>query len=533
MKKTPLILSLFGATLLMAQSPKGGSDSAQQQLQKFNQFYRYLNNYYVEPIDMEPLVEKAIQEMLLELDPHSAYINADDMKGVNENFEGEFSGIGVEFNVLNDTIIVVNTIVGGPAQGVGVIPNDRIIGVDGKSVVGTKQNDVPPLLRGERGTKVGVEIVRHNEPEPIEFIIERDNIPITTVDASYKLNPTTGYIKVNRFGETTFNEFSKAFYALGDLETLVLDLRGNGGGYLGQAVELANFFLPRNSLIVSTEGGIEEPVLFTSRKDGEFIDGNVVVLIDESSASASEIVAGAIQDWDRGVVMGQVSFGKGLVQRQFPLVDGSSVRVTVARYHTPSGRVIQRPYEKGKSDEYYSRHVARFSHEDADSLNSFNEDSPQYKTLLTGRTVYGGGGITPDIIIKSDTTTISNHYYDLIRKSVVNEFVISYLDNNRSVLESRYPTFEEFNSAYTVSPDMLVQLIQLGQKRGVRSGEEVVISKDFESIAQVNLKALLAQKLFTTGDFYRVVNENNRDLFPALDTLLNNWHSRSSDILNP
>lgn len=530
MKKSLLLLSIFGAAQLMAQSPQKMSDPTEQ-LQKFNQFYRYLNGFYVEPIDMEPLIEKAIKEMLLELDPHSAYINAEDMKSVNESFEGEFSGVGVEFNVLNDTIIVVNTIVGGPAQGVGVLPNDRIIGVDGKSVIGTKQNDVPRLLRGMRGSKVSIEVVRSSELDNLNFVIERDNIPITTVDAAYKLNPTTGYIKVNRFGETTFKEFRDAFYSMDELKTLVLDLRGNGGGYLGQAVQLAGFFLPKNTLVVSTEGGIEEPVLFNTRSDGEFLDGNVIILIDENSASASEIVAGAIQDWDRGVVMGEVSFGKGLVQRQFPLIDGSSVRVTVARYHTPSGRVIQRPYEKGKSKDYYSQHIARLS-KDSDTTQVDTNKLIKYKTLATGREVYGGGGITPDIIIEPDTTSISEHYVDLIRKSVINEFVISYLDSNRSKLEDTYPTFEAFNDGFTVDSLTLIDLVELGKNRGVRADKEVKITKEFEDIAKVNLKALLAQKLFTVGDFYRVVNENNRDIFPSLYNLLDNWDSESYRILN-
>ncbi|MFI3323326.1 MAG: S41 family peptidase [Rikenellaceae bacterium] len=526
MRKIPILIPLLiVATTLLAKSPQSNS-GAVEQLQKFNQFYSYLNGSYVEEIDMEPLVEKAIVEMLLELDPHSAYINAEDMKSVNENFEGEFSGIGIEFNVLKDTIIVVNTIVGAPAESVGVVPNDRIISVDGESVVGITQKKVPSYLRGKRGTKVAIEVVRHGEQETLDFVIERDNIPINTVDAAYMLNDTTGYIKINRFGQTTYSEFVEAFDGFASLETLVLDLRGNGGGLLGQAISLSNFFLPRGALIVSTEGRNEDTKVLRSTRNGQFTDGNVVVLLDEDSASASEIVAGALQDWDRAVILGRPSFGKGLVQRQFELLDGSTARITVARYHTPSGRVIQRPYTDGDAKGYYERHYARYN--DSDTLEVDSIERPLYKTLRLSRDVYGGGGITPDVIVARDTTEVSPYYISLLRKSVINEFVINYLDQNRASLTASYPTFEAYNANFKVGEAILTGLMTLGDQRGVER-EEYTIA-DFKDIAQVNIKALLAQKLFSTSEFYKVVNEHNTTFFKELNYLLENWDSRNKEI---
>jgi len=306
--------------------------------------------------------------MLEELDPHSAYIGAEEMKGVQESFDGEFSGIGVEFNVLRDTEIVVNTIAGGPAERVGVRANDRIVRIDTLDAVGMSRTDVPKHLRGKTGTKVGIDVVRHGTPGQLHFVIVRDKIPLNTVDASYLAGEGIGYIKVNRFGRTTMDEFTEAYRKLGRPEGLILDLRGNGGGLLEQAIGMAGFFLPRGAVIVSTEGRAVPASSFRAQTNGEDLKGRLVVLIDESSASASEIVAGAVQDWDRGVVVGRPSFGKGLVQRQIGLSDGSAVRITVARYHTPSGRVIQRPYEKGKRREYYLDHLRRY--DDAGAIRS-------------------------------------------------------------------------------------------------------------------------------------------------------------------
>ena len=501
---------------------------AAQQLRKLMQVYRYLDGLYVDEVEMGPLVESAIEGMLEELDPHSAYIGAEDMKGVQESFDGEFSGIGIEFNVLRDTVIVVNTIVGGPAERVGVMPNDRIVRIDTLDAVGFKQTDVPKHLRGKTGTRVEIDVVRHGEPAPLHFVIVRDKIPLNTVDAAYMAADGVGYIKVNRFGRTTMSEFREAFDKLGKPGSLILDLRGNGGGLLEQAVEMAGFFLPRGALVVSTEGRAVPPMSLRNPHDGEAPDGPLAVLIDENSASASEIVAGAVQDWDRGVVVGRPSFGKGLVQRQIGLGDGSAVRITVARYHTPSGRVIQRPYEKGKRREYYLDHLRRYDDAVRDSLDA---GAPEYRTLRTGRTVYGGGGIRPDVMVEADTAGFSVYYANLIRRGVVNEYVISYMDRERAALEKAYPTFEEFDKGFEAGDAMLEGLTGLGGQRGVEFDEAGFAAS--EPLMRVQLKALVAQRLFDTGAFYRVMNLAQNGAYRRAVEILGGWEREGAPLLMP
>ena len=518
---------MFTAVLFVL--PLSAQDAgAARQLQKLTQVYRYLNGLYVDDVDMQPLVESAITGMLEELDPHSAYIGADEMKGVQESFDGEFSGIGVEFNILRDTIIVVNTIVGGPAERVGVQPNDRIVRIDTLDAVGFKQADVPKHLRGKIGTQVEIDVVRHGEPEPLHFVIVRDKIPLNTVDAAYMAADGVGYIKVNRFGRTTMPEFREAFGKLGNPGSLILDLRGNGGGLLDQAVEMAGFFLPKGALIVSTEGRAVPPMSFSAPANGEDLDGRLVVLIDENSASASEIVAGAVQDWDRGIVIGRPSFGKGLVQRQIGLGDGSAVRITVARYHTPSGRVIQRPYEKGKRREYYLDHLRRYDDLVRDSLDA---EAPEYRTLRTGRTVYGGGGIRPDLQIEADTAGFSTYYANLIRRGVVNEFVISYMDRERETLAKAYPAFEAFDAGFEVGDGMLDELTALGGQRGVQFDEAGFAAS--APLMRIQLKALVAQRLFDTSGFYRVMNPAQNEAYKRAVAVLRDWEREGMPLLEP
>lgn len=511
---------LFCAITIFA--VRGGTDEDREQLRKFNQFYSLLSAYYIDDLDSEPLVESAIRSVLKELDPHSAYFNADEMKAITENFEGEFSGIGIEFSVIDDTLRVVNTIVGAPAEKVGVMANDRIIRIDTLNAVGITQSEVPKRLRGERGSRVDIDVLRGGERDTLHFSILRDNIPINTIDAHYKLNPTTGYIRVNRFGDNTMTEFYEAFESFGKVENIVLDLRGNGGGLLSQAVEMANFFLPRGVVIVSTEG-VESKVI-KSPQSGRFQNGKVIVMIDGSSASASEIVAGALQDWDRGVIVGQTSFGKGLVQRQFPLSDGSAVRITISKYLTPSGRAIQRPYTKGQRDEYYAHPDTRAEH--ADSL--------QFKTLRLGREVYGGGGITPDIEILGDTTSLSPLYAQLIRRGVVNNYTINYLDKNREELKRQYPTFESFRENFQVNPQMIESMVDSAREQGVDLNDELnqdELNQDTLSIdslfeeSNIYIKALIVQRLFSTSSFYEIINRNDSLRFSKIDNLIENWDS--------
>ena len=516
MRRLFVILATLSVLPLAAQN----EDDARQ-FQKLAQVFRYLSGLYVDEVEMKPVVEGAITGMLEELDPHSAYIGAEEMKGVQESFDGEFSGIGVEFNVLRDTVIVVNTIAGGPAERVGVRANDRIVRIDTLDAVGMSRTDVPKHLRGKTGTKVGIDVVRHGTPGRLHFVIVRDKIPLNTVDASYLAGEGIGYIKVNRFGRTTMDEFTEAYRKLGRPEGLILDLRGNGGGLLEQAIGMAGFFLPRGAVIVSTEGRAVPASSFRAQTNGEDLKGRLVVLIDESSASASEIVAGAVQDWDRGVVVGRPSFGKGLVQRQIGLSDGSAVRITVARYHTPSGRVIQRPYEKGKRREYYLDHLRRYDDAARDSLDAA---APAYRTLRTGRTVYGGGGIRPDILVEADTVGFSNYYGELIRRGIVADFVGDWLDGSRDSLSRRYASFEAFDAGYTPSDEVLERLTALGESRGVKfDAEGFAVS---EPLVRMQLKALAAQRLFGTGAYFRVINPAASPAYARAVAILEDWDNR-------
>lgn len=521
----PAVILTMTAALCAAQTPE---TDAMLQLRKLNQVYRLLDNAYVDEVDMKPLVEKAIREMLLELDPHSAYLDAGQTEDARESIDGEFSGIGVEFNVLRDTIIVVNTIVGGPAEAVGVKPNDRIVTIDTMSAVGIGMRDVPKYLRGPRGSVVEVDVVRRGEANPLHFRITRDNIPVNTLSAAY-VDDGIGYIKIDRFGRTTYKEFVGAFDRLkrGGLESLILDLRGNGGGLLDAAIEIGGFFLPRDRVVVSTEGRAVEPHDFTARGNRRFTGGHVVVMIDESSASASEIVAGALQDWDRAVIIGRPSFGKGLVQRQTLLADGSAIRITVARYHTPSGRVIQRPYENGHAAEYYAAHRRRFT--SRDETGQPDSTAAAYRTKVYNRPVYGGGGIRPDEIIGVDTAGVSEYMMELVKRGVIREYAVQYLDAHRSELAASYPAFETFAESFSVSDGMFEELAALGERRGVM--RDIAGLLESKRLIAMHIKAMLAQRLFTTTEFYRVVNADDGRWYGRAVEILRNWESCAEPLL--
>ena len=511
-KKITLILFVM-LSLLPCVVQAQRTDDAVVQLQKLNRLYRHLYNSYVDSVDMAPLVESGIRAMLEELDPHSVYLDEKEMKSSQEVMEGEFSGIGVEYNILNDTIMVVNTVPQGPAEGVGLLPNDRIVKIDGENVVGIERSDVPPRLRGETGTVVSVSVVRRGVSEELNFSITRDKIPITTLDAAYKISKDAGYIKVNRFGRTTMQEFEQAMSQLGDVGTLVLDLSNNGGGLLDQAAGMAGYFIEQDSLVVSTEGRAIEPRYFYAEDGGRF-KGNLIVMINESSASGSEIVAGAVQDWDRGLLVGRSSFGKGLVQSQIPLGDGTAVRLTVARYHTPSGRVIQRPYERGHADEYHKAHIER--------LRSAGEDSvamkSKFKTLRLGRDVYADGGIRPDIVVQSDTTQISDYMVKVVAKGVYNELLLGYLDRNREKLQSDYPTFERFEKEFSFPDEQMQRLVELAEAKGVKyDAEGYELSRE---LMRTQLTAMVAQRLFSTSEYYRYINARVNDSYKRVLLLL-------------
>lgn len=520
-----LILALAVNCSVTAQEEQSAAKSFEQ-LQKFNRFYRYLDATYVDQVDMEPLVEDAIRSMLEDMDPHSVYLDKEEMQAERESFDGEFSGIGIEYNIMNDSIIVINTVVKGPAESVGMQPNDRIVEVDGRNVVGVKRSDVPKLLRGPRGSIVRIGVARRGVPDILHFDITRDNIPINTVDAAYRVNDDIGYIKVNRFGRNTMREFYEAYEKLGDVKSLILDLSSNGGGMLDPAIEMAGFFLPEGAVVVGTEGRTIPPQRYMANEGGIF-DGNVVVLINENSASASEIVAGALQDWDRAVIVGRNSFGKGLVQRQIPLGDGSAVRITVARYHTPSGRVIQRPYENGHKKEYYEAHIGRLT--GADSIAADSVERPVYETLHSHRKVLGGGGISPDIVIEPDTSQITDYMIDVMAKGVYNDFIMSYMDRNRARLEQQYPDFESFDRGFSLTDEEMQEFVRMAEDKGVKPDMEQFARS--RSLITTQLAALFAQRLFSANEFYRYINPRENEYFMQAEEILNNWDQKGASIL--
>ncbi len=438
MRKLIAILLLFVSPLsLRAQE----SPEAVEQMQKLIRFYRYLNALYVEPIEMEPLVEEAIRAMLAKLDPHSTYLDRDALAVEKVTMDGEFSGIGIEFRVVSDTIRVHHLLTGGAAERAGLLAGDRIVRIDTLSAVGIKQHEVPALLRGRQGSKVDLKVWRPAFGEMLDFTLVRDKVSLHTVSAAYRLSPECGYIKLDRFGRTTDDEMAAAFDAIGRVRTLILDLQGNGGGLLKQAVWVAEQFLPAGSLIVTTEGQAVADRRESSSKKGHYRKGRLILLVDENSASASEIVAGAVQDWDRGWIVGRPTFGKGLVQRQIDLRDSTAVRITIARYHTPSGRVIQRPYQMGEREAYYQAQRERRLTGD---LLSSADSLPRYRTLRLGREVTGGGGIMPDVVVRADTSGYSPYYGELIRRNLLNDFLVGYVDTLRTELMGRYPAYADF-----------------------------------------------------------------------------------------
>lgn len=522
-----IVWSVFVALILLC--PLGAEaqrrNEAVIQLQKLNTFYRYLQGMYVDSLQLSPLVESGIRSMLADLDPHSVYLTAEEMREQNESFEGEFSGVGIEYNIYKDSIMVINTVDGGPSERAGLRANDRIVAINGESVVGIKRDDVAPKLRGMRGSVVRLGVARRGDPSVRTYDVVRDNIPITTVDAAFMADDGIAYIKVNRFGRTTMREFREAMARMSGAESLILDLSSNGGGLLDQAVDMAGYFLPGQALVTYIEGRTVGPEVYRSNAGGEF-SGNVVVIIDEASASGSEIVAGALQDWDRAVIVGDDSFGKGLVQRQIPLGDGSAMRLTVARYHTPSGRVIQRPYEKGHKDEYYKAHIARLSGQESDSTQSA---LPQYLTLRSRRTVHGGGGIQPDVRIKDDTTRVSNYMARMVAQGVYNDFLMEYMDLNREQLDRMYPTFAEFERGFVLGQEQLTRLTKAASERNIEYNEsEFNHSKE---LICTQLTAMIAQRLYSTNEFYRVMNPRENPAFKRALEILKAWDEQGATIL--
>lgn len=490
---------------------------------KLGKVISLIEAYYVEEINQEKMVEQAITKILKELDPHSTYISEDDVKDINEPLIGNFEGIGIQFNVLHDTIFVISPVPGGPSEKVGIRAGDRIVKIENENVagIGITTKKVRDKLLGEKGTRVNVTVKRKGVKELLEFTITRDKIPIHSLDAAYMAADEVGYIKLNRFSFTTMKEFHKAADSLLNInmKKLILDLRGNGGGYLETAVKLVDEFLDEGKMIVYMEGEHVPEKSFISHSGGILVDNQVVVIIDEGSASASEIVAGALQDWDRGIVIGRRSFGKGLVQRPFNLPDGSMIRLTIAKYYTPSGRLIQKPYDDG-FDVYAKDLITRYNNGEfvyADSIHF--PDSLKYTTLVNRRVVYGGGGIMPDVFIPVDTTGFTDYYRELSRKGIITSFTLDYVDRNREEINSKYSSFSRFRDQFEVGDQMLKDLLVAAEREKIENNElEFELSK--ERIKMI-LKALIARDIWDMSEYYEIVNKKNRAFNEAVNLLEN------------
>lgn len=481
-----------------------------------------IDNFYVDTIKMDDLVEKTIIQLLKNLDPHSSYIPKSKTREMNEPLEGSFEGIGISFNILNDTIYVISPISGGPSEKVGILPGDRIVKIDGKNVagIGITNEDVISSLRGPKGTKVTVTIYRKNSPELLDFTIIRDKIPLYSVDATYMINNKIGYIKLSRFAQTSHDEIVNSIKKLKEkgMTDLILDLSGNGGGLLEAAFEIADEFLEADKLIVYTEGVKSPRKDYKATSSGLFEKGNLVIIIDEGSASASEILAGAIQDWDRGIIVGRRSFGKGLVQKAFKLPDQSEIRLTVARYYTPSGRCIQKPYDN--PEEYETDIIKRYLKGELMNKDSIHlPDSLKYYTLIKKRVVYGGGGIMPDYFVPIDTSDYTDFQRDIIRNGILYQFALSYVDNNRDKLKQNFIDFDTFNKKFFVEDEIFDQLVEKAKEKNIKI-KESELEKSKNSIKLI-IKAYVARDLWGNDEFYKIINEKDEKIKKAIDVLNN------------
>ena len=541
-------VSILLGIVMMAGGGELKAQDVQDNAMKFGRLLRLVDSYYVDSTKINDLTEKAIVEVLRNLDPHSVYISKEEVEKMNEPLQGNFEGVGISFNVFRDTLMVVTTIPGGPSEKVGLRAGDRIVQVDAKKIaaIGLKNTDVYDLLRGKKGTRVDLKIKRKGEPNLLDFTVIRDKIPINSLDASYMLNDNTGYIKLNKFSATTTNEFFDAIKALkasSKLNSLVLDLRGNGGGYLNAAIELADQFLTAYKLVVYTSGLHAEKKEYSATPLGELEQGKLIVLIDEGSASASEIVSGAIQDWDRGVLIGRRSYGKGLVQQPFPLTDGSMIRLTTAHYYTPSGRCIQKPYTDGV-DAYQKDYIHRIEKGELFSKDSVVQNKAEkFLTKISKRTVYGGGGIMPDLFIPLDTSKYYIYYNMLNRKNVVYSGVLDIMDANRESFKQKYADFKTFNDKFEVTDEMVDKIIAAGDKIDAdkisedADGNPVVGKPEKKEVKKVStkpdqksidfarpllkkqMKALIARDLFSVSEYFQIMNAEDEAIKKAVEVI--------------
>ena len=484
-----------------------------------------ITNLYVDSVDENKLVEDAIRGMIEKLDPHSAYSTAKETKAMNEPLQGSFEGIGVQFNMVEDTLLVIQPTLNGPSEKVGILAGDRIISVNDTAIAGVKMSkeDIMKRLRGKKGSKVRLGVVRRGIGDVLSFTVTRDKIPVHTLDAAYMIKPGVGYIRIGSFGATTYEEFMEALQKLrnqGALESLVLDLQDNGGGYLQAAAQIANEFLQKDDIIVYTEGRSVPRQDFRATGDGHLRSGcRIVVLVNEYSASAAEIVTGALQDQDRGQVVGRRTFGKGLVQRPIEFPDGSMIRLTVAHYFTPSGRCIQKPYVKGEKRDYEEDIEKRFKHGELYSQDSIHfSDSLRYETLRLHRTVYGGGGIMPDFFVPLDTTQYTLFHRQLAAKGVIINTSLKYIDKNRRQLSKQYASFEDFRAGFNVPQEVVDDVVAEAEKQNVKPKNDEELQQTLPML-RTQLKALIARDLWDMNEYFAIINEQNHIVRRALQIL--------------
>ena len=514
------MLSLYSVLTSAQVSVRMGEDSP---LRKLQMAEIATANLYVDSVDEQKLVEDAIRGMLEKLDPHSQYSTPKEVKQMNEPLQGNFEGIGVQFNMIDDTLMVIQPVTNGPSEKVGIVAGDRIVSVNDTAIAGVKMSkeEIMRRLRGPKGTKVRLGVVRSGIKDRLTFTVVRDKIPVKSVDAVYMIRPEVGYIRIGNFGATTYGEFVDALERLQrqGMRSLVLDLQENGGGYLQAAVAIANELLQQDQLIVYTEGRRVPRQEYRAHGDGRFKDGKVVVLADEYTASAAEIVTGAVQDHDRGFVVGRRTFGKGLVQRPIDLPDGSMIRLTIAHYFTPSGRCIQKPYEKGKQREYQMDVVNRLKHGELTNRDSIHfADSLKFKTLHQGRTVYGGGGIMPDYFVPLDTTRYTPLHRQLAAKSIVIQQNLRYVDNHRKQLKTQYPDFNTFKAQFDVPQQLVDDILAEGRKQKIEPKDDQELQRTLPYL-RLQLKALIARDLWDMSEYFSIFNEESPIVQKALEVI--------------
>lgn len=506
------VISVLAVCLLPLATQVQGKDKGEFKLtpdRKLLMAEQVIERFYVDSVDAGNMVQDAIVAMLKTLDPHSSYSDPEETKELTTPLEGNFSGIGVQFNMLNDTLFVIQTTSGGPSEKVGILPGDRIVQAGDSVIAGRKlpNSRIIKILRGPKGSEVDLKVLRRGEAQPIVFHVVRDDIPVYSVDAAYMADPTTGYIRVSRFGEETDKEFEAALEKLRKqgMKNLIVDLEDNGGGYLQAAHQLASHFLDKGDMVVYTDAPKMGRTVYAVEKPGNFNKGRLVIMANQYSASASEILSGAVQDNDRGLIVGRRTFGKGLVQRPFPFPDGSMIRLTVSRYYTPSGRSIQKPYAPGDEESYRKDMLHRYEAGEFSSADSIHlPDSLRFETLHNHRPVYGGGGIMPDLFVPIDTTAFTPYYRNLVAKGILNRFCITYVDRNRSQLNREYPDVDAFIAKFSVDSAMIDDIVKLGVADSVKL-DSVQLERSRPMIETI-VKGIIARDLFDTSAYFRVVN---------------------------